>query len=298
MLRYLLSAGLVLAVSMCMAQEPATELPALKANDFFVSFGSFNEHGAFSSVSDFKKLAPSSQLLKMDLTGFDEYKDMWYGTPIVSANVGFRLRNREGSAYRKSPLLKAGFTFLRATPYSLYYSNENTTRIDTLYSQPAALTLYVDSVNYQNLDMNYRSDQLRLDFAAIFRTNPEARWSIFGGAGISFGWSFNNYTEITYSSNSYTNIRSSDETNYSYSNADENDHVYTTESYKNKGGVNGSFYLPMGIDFKIARRGEFFSRLHLFYEFRPGINFISAPETGGSTKYFIGNSLGLRVNWD
>src|SRR5688572_18507136 len=104
-------AFLLLIVFNVSAQDAPGELPALKANDFFLQFGSFRENGTYSTMNDFHHLAPGSELLKMDLTGFDQYYENWYGSPFISALVGFRLRNREGTAYRKSPLLKAGITF-------------------------------------------------------------------------------------------------------------------------------------------------------------------------------------------
>src|SRR5436190_13682266 len=109
------------------AQDTSSDLPALKANDFFLQFGSFRENGTYSTMNDFHLLAPGSELLKMDLSGFDQFYENWYGSPFISANVGFRLRNREGTAYRKSPLLKAGITFARTAPFQLSFSDEITT---------------------------------------------------------------------------------------------------------------------------------------------------------------------------
>jgi hypothetical protein len=277
---------------------PEGLLSRFRVTDVYVQGGGFYENQSYSNLADFKALAPQSTLLTTDLTGYDQSGGGGYSrNTSFSVLAGFQLRNSEGTAYRRNPLLRAGITYVSATPYTNGYSKEDYVQYDVLTSSSGDIQIYLDSLTYRDLNMNYRSDQLRLDFSAIFRTDPAARWSLYGGAGFNAGLSFNNSTVITYSEYDVTKMRFSNGNEYTYFYPYSTDQ-YVTEVVDNKSAFAGSVFLPLGIDFRIARKGEFFKRLHLYYEFRPGINITSVPELKTEARSFGSSNFGLRINWD
>jgi hypothetical protein len=299
MRKLLLILVLVFHITSTYSQSAAEgELPRFKVSDVYVQGGGFYENQAYSTLADFKKLAPESVLLTTDLTGYDQSGCCGYSQNYsFSVLAGFQVRNSEGTAYLRNPLLRAGFTYISASPYSNGYTKEERTQYDVMTSSNGDIQAYLDSVTYSSLGMEYNSDQLRLDFSAIFRTDPAARWSLYGGAGFNAGLSFNNSTEITYSNYAVTNMLFSNGDEYTYYYPENNDE-YITEYVENKSAFSGSLFLPLGLDFRIARKGEFFKRLHLYYEFRPGINITSVPELETEVRSFGSSNFGLRINWE
>jgi hypothetical protein len=153
----------------------------------------------------------------------------------------------------------------------------------------------MDSIIRKNLGMKYSSEQLRFDGSLIFRTNPEARWSLFTGIGITAGFSFNAYSEIYFSQTNSIEARFPNGNSSTYYSHFGND--WETEKFRNKNNLAFSTYIPMGIDFRIGKKSEFWKQTHLFYEIRPGINMTSIPELRTLTNRTIQHGLGLKVSW-
>ena len=63
--------------------------------------------------------------------------------------------------------------------------------------------------------------------------------------------------------------------------------------FANKGGFVGMASIPMILDFRIARRSNFFSRCHLYTEVRPFLYYTSIPEIDNQTQSGIGWGFGL-----
>jgi hypothetical protein len=138
--------------------------------------------------------------------------------------------------------------------------------------------------------MSYSAQQLRLESSVIIRTNPAKRWSIYAGAGMSFGVSYKAETYINYfaySSNSAYNA------NYDYASNVQS----SSEHFRNKMSISTSLFVPMGIDFRIGKKREFWKRLHLYYEMKPSLTVTSIPELRTSTQVNMINTLGLKITF-
>jgi hypothetical protein len=244
------------------------------------------------SLADFKALAPNSALLNRDLTGYSSGSGYFGGDGSninFSALLGLQLRNAEGTGYRKSPLIRIGVTYGTANllNYGLY--NSTSTRIDTLTSSQTGQVTYVDSIWSSSYNMNYYSEQIRLDASMIFRTNPEARWSAYGGLGVTAGMSINAYTTIDYSEYSYGSSYSS----FYYG----GNGVFSSETIRNKTNFGFSTYIPVGVDFRVGNKREFWKHIHLYYEWRPQIDVTVVPEVRTVSQARVQSNLGLRINW-
>lgn len=268
----------------------------IKVSEFTLMPSIYLESNPSASINDFYILAPNSKLLP---TSYDGYNISNYssnsGGFSASALLGFKFLNKEGNTYRANPLFRAGITYTYAQNISSYANYEETTPYDTLTSNNTGNVYYIDSVTVSQLDMQYETHQVKLDVSLLFRTNPEARWSLFAGIGAQVGTSINAQTQINkYEGNYFISDLSSELSYY----VQGNDSEYEIEEFMNENAFTASVYLPMGVDFRVSNKNEFFQRIHLFYEMRPALNMTSIPELRMLTNGAFGYGFGMKVNWN
>lgn len=245
---------------------------------------------ALGSLTDFQKLNPNSALLNENMEGYTSSTGFTGSAgPTVNANLGINFANYEKTAYNSSAQLRVGIAFSEIT-LSNSLSKSERTRFDTLTSSQTGQMVFYDSVKSSSYNMNYKTQQLRIDVSVIYRTNPAARWSVYGGIGIEGGGSILTYTDLRYSE--YSTIASSNST---YGNSGYSSSPSRSERIVNKNSYGYAMYLPMGVDFRMGNKREFFKQLHLFYEARPFINNTFIPELGGLNSIGFKSGLGLRV---
>lgn len=279
-------------------QQPRT-VKRISIHDFYIQTGFFSERNTNGTLADFKTLAPQSVLLNNNMTDFSQsIGSSLTSNTMFSVMLGLQFSDKQKTIYKANPLLRLGISYFSGTTLTGGSYKEGRKPYDTLTSTQTGQTVYIDSVITKNYSMNYSSEQLRFDGSLIFRTNPEARWSIFTGIGITAGLSINANTDIYYSNYGRTETRyangNTSSSYYGYSGSDNS----KTEKYRNKNNFGLSTYIPMGIDFRIGKKRVFWKRTHLFYELRPGINITSIPELRTITNASLQHGLGLRVSWD
>lgn len=279
-------------------QEQAMTVNKISINEIYIQTGFFSERNTNGSLTDFKSLAPQSILLNSDFTGYSLSNGFSLSSnTMFSVMLGLQFSDKQKTTYKSNPLLRLGISYFSGTTLTGGLYKEDRKPYDTLTSTQTGQTAYVDSVNSRHYNMNYSSEQLRFDGSLIFRTNPEARWSIFTGIGITAGLSINANTDIYYSNSGRTETRyPNGNTSSSYGNSSSDN--YKTEKFRNKNNFGASTYIPMGIDFRMGKKREFWKHTHLFYELRPGINITSIPELRTITNASVQHGLGLRVSWD
>lgn len=281
------------------AQEQTLKpIKRVSVNDFYVLPGFMMQGISGGTVADFKKLAPQSTLLTNNFSDFNQSGGFGFsGNASLSMMLGIQFSNKEKTSYKKSPLLRLGLSYFSGAGFSANLYKTTTKPYDTLSSQQTGQTVYKDSVINRNYYMNYTSQQVRLDASLIFRTNPEARWSLFAGVGITAGISINARTDISYYADSRTQERNSgnSSSNSYYNNSSGN---YKSESFVNTTNFGASVYVPMGLDFRLGKKNEFWKRMHLFYEARPGVNALIIPELTTLLNGSIQQGIGLRVSWN
>jgi hypothetical protein len=279
--------GMLLACQLGFTQDStSSSKKKLIVTDVFLQGGSFSENLTYSSVDDFRNLAPESRFLNQDLSNFNDQAsgNVFIGNPSFSASIGLKFRDEKGDNYRSNPLLRVGVSYFSSNPVSSGIFRNESFVVDTLVSTTTGETVLVDSLVNEGYSMDYIADQLRLDVSILFRTNPEARWSLYGGVGIAAGISINARTEISYYSLQF------DEFSNGGAGSFEN------EQFNNQVSFGLFTYLPFGLDFRLGKN-EFWKRTHLFYEVSPGLNMTFIPELNTATNIAIRNGLGLRVNW-
>lgn len=260
----------------------------MQITDAGFSLGGFFQKSPVGSFTDFQLLNPQSVLLSGNMEGYTVSNGFGnIGGPVFDAGIGFAMRDKENTNSVSNTQLRIGISFLGLN-MSNYLSKTDRVPYDTLTSSQTGQTIYSDSVTYHSYSMNYTSQQVRFDISVIYRTNPAARWSVYGGLGFEAGQSVTAYSDINY--NESSSIIPSNGLSAVY-NADKS----RTERIINKNNYGYAAYLPLGIDFRVGTKREFFKQLHLFYEARPFINYNNIPELGTTGGLGVKIRFGLRV---
>lgn len=272
-----------------------SELKKFKSSSLtFMPFASIGT-GAISTVEDFEKLSPNSSLIPKDLSGYTvNNQNVSSGSAGASILLGFKLRNKEGTGYRPNPVLRIGMSYYYNGALSSSAYKDEKFAYDTLTSGNTGDKIPVDSVALSSYSMNYTSQQLRLDASLIYKTDPEARWNFFAGFGATVGASISSQTNISNYNSYYFNPTLNEDFNNLYL---FDDFTGETEATKNETNIAYSAYVPLGLDFRVANKSEFWKRVHLFYEMRSSVNMLSIPELGTYTTLDWQHGFGVRVQW-
>ncbi len=277
-------------------EEQKTIYNKVRINDVYVISGFFSNHTTNGVLADFKALAQNSALLNRDFTGFNSGGRGYYfrGSDysrgnLFSFQVGLNFSDKEKKFFKLNPQLRLGVSYFSGAQLSAQLNREIRVPYDTLTTSQGQI-YYIDSVNSYSYYMNYNSEQVRVHASVIFRTKPESRWSVYAGAGITAGVSFNASTTIVYDHYQYS------DGGIFYSYPWNNMNEYAEEQFRNNSGFAFSAFIPMGIDFRLGKKREFWKRIHLYYEFNPSINLASIPELRTYVNAQAVQGFGIRVS--
>ncbi|MEX1189832.1 MAG: hypothetical protein WED33_11285 [Bacteroidia bacterium] len=279
------------------AQDSQVNKSILKISDFSVQLGINSLPIQPSSVDNFRKLAPESQLLNANFENYNSSKLLAFSSnSFMSILLGMELKNRKSKEYKSNPKLRLGFNYGSFSTLSGFLNQNERFVYDTLISAQTGHVYYVDSVVNRSLIMDQNTQQLSLDIALLYRTNTENRISLYTGIGLGGGISLNTTTSITYNkrSKSETDL----ETNsYTTGNSYSEETTFKTESFKNKNPYTVWVYVPIGIDFRIGKYSEILKNVNLFLEMRPALSRTSIPDFAETTSGSIASTAGMRYNF-
>jgi len=272
-----------------------TDVKRMIIKDLYVQTGSFVERNTNGTLADFKTLAPQSVLLnRLPANNFTNVIGNT-NSSMFSVMMSIKFSDKEKAAFKSNPLLRLGFSYLSGNGMTGWSSTQKDIPYDTLSSTKTGNSIYVDSINTKQYGIDYTTEQLRLDASMIFRLKPEARWSLYAGVGLMAGLSINSSTDIYY--NEYFRLVSRYPDGYSQNYGRSSTIETQSESFKNKTNMGFTIHVPMGVDFRIGKKG-FWNQMHLFYELRRGINMTSIPELRTYTNASSQHGIGLRVSWE
>lgn len=288
---------ITLASTVAAQNAPAKSQSRLNINELNIQLGFFRQNNLDANLANFKKLAPESVLLINNFSGYKTSSGfVSTGNTMFSVLLGVQFLDKNKNTYKANPILRIGISYFTGAQLSGNVFSEEKKTYDTLRSSTTSETFYIDSTRTKEYGMNYSSQQLRLDASLLFSTNPAARWKFYSGIGITTGLSFNARTNIYYRESESKEMRNANESNFGYGYSSYGSSVTTFETIRNKSNFGMSAYIPLGVDFRIGRR-EFWKRTHLFYEFRPSINYVSIPELQSMVNAHLVQGLGFKVTW-
>ncbi len=237
------------------------------------------------SIDDFKILAPNSSILAMDFSQYNSQSFPAFQSPGMNLSSSYSLQLGLQCAKMPKATYRVGITHVsNAGLLSARGSYSQSFPYDTLTSSQTGEQIFIDSSNSKYYQMNHSNQQIRIDGAMIFRMFPEKRWSLHTGLGASIGMSYQSNTDISY----WESSNMSSGNYYGHQNIER-------ESYKNKNSIGASLYIPMGIDFGIGKKREFWMPFHLYIESRPSLNINSINGIGATFSPGMSSAAGLRV---
>lgn len=291
---YILAICVILTQSISYAQN---ENKRIKLSEVSLQTGLFLESNSSGNVEEFRKLAPGTSLLNSDLSDYTKsISNQFNGFNMSSLQFGFVFRDKKSKTIKNNRMIKIGITQFQSVPLSSAYQRFSELRYDTLISQSTGQVVFLDSMITQFYNMNYTISQIRLDLALVFSSSSEARFGISGGVGITAGTSYKSGAEITYSrtarnqqTDQYGNPTQDYTENFTHQSQIEN-----VSSGKSSGA---SVYLPLSASFRIGENDTIWNKLHVFCEFRPGVNFSFIPgiRTIANGSAQIGFGLKMKV---
>lgn len=263
---------------------------SIAVKEVYVQIGTPYNWNNVAGPNDFARVFSQSAFLKEDLTGYQYSQGGYsYGGSKFAVQMGLKFRNKEKTDFRNSTL-RVGLVGTDGVSFGSTLYKANTFHYDTLISQKTGAQYFVDSQSYSSYSMNYQSTNLLLDVALIYRSNSSKRWSLFGGFGIAAGASItangivrkDQYNTVD---NGFANQSGTIKNNNQ------------REVFKGSKNILVSAYLPLGVDFKISRKNNFFNKIHLFYEMQPSLVYAKVDKFGSFANLQVLNSLGTRITW-
>jgi hypothetical protein len=289
---------LISVLSMAPANAQDTSRQRRGLSDLYIQNGIIVSRSMTVDINDFRQLAPGSEILKNNFNGYSPYNnyDVIYNDHNVDAGFAFTallakdLCNRRTGISNPNRQLRIGVTYISQTGFSNTLRKESHHIYDTV-STPQG-NLYYDSVETKTLHMKYGSEQLRLDVSFIFKTDANARWSLYGGIGLSTGMSLNSFIQIDQQTSNYIQTRGA-LIGFGYLN--QGSYNSQVETFRMKSNYGVTAYVPLGVDFRMGRKKPFWKRLHLYMEMRPGVSMLTVQGLPSFTTGQMHNAFGLRV---
>lgn len=249
----------------------------------------------YYSPSEIENIKEADAFLPANLAEFESdysYSDS-YTSPMFNFIFGIPLKEAEtvnhslrvGVSHRTSWWTNSSFTY------------ENRSRFDTLVSNQTGDSFFVDSVYTDEVLVKMHSQTVALDLSYIFRVNPNGRFSFYSGVGVEFGAVLNPRIQIERNTHSYftsavRNYQDGYEDYYKGSYDSREDWIRLDE------GVFGQVYLPIGVDLRFSKFNPFWSKMHVYTEFRPSVQYVKMEGREEVIQSSFGmTALGLRLEF-
>ncbi len=274
--------------------EPDTLKPLPLVCDVFIMPGGQLESMYAIGLDQWRKLAPNSDLLSQDLSGYRS--DFWSKGDRAQAmglamSIGIRLggpaRTKRSGAY-----LRAGFTYQSHDGNDLDLRMDTRTPYDTLTSTQTGQVTYVDSLTIRRYHMSHRYEQVALDASLIFLKEYPRRWSLYGGVGLQLGLSMAGRVQVDHTIERLIDpsLVSGQATN------PDRDLEREAEEFTTQSDLCLAVYVPLGVSYRLGRKSLFWRAMNLTYELRPTLAFGGVPELSAGARAGLGSYFGLRVD--
>ena len=206
-----------------------------------------------------------------------------YSFGISIGLLPFRKEDRQG------PELRVGFIHAGWNERQATLRRTVRTPYDTLVSSATGEQFLVDSVHGSTYHINTKAERLGLDASLAWST--KGRWSMYGGIGIMGGPSLNARTSIRLEH--YEGVTAAGGHNPYFPQGGKRESV--NETIKGDTGWWLAAYVPLGIDFTLARENAFWKQMHLYYEMRPQLVIQGSPELDNTVGTGMLANFGIRM---
>lgn len=284
----------LLLISSAVIGQDTDSVKSRPIYDVAIMSGGATGNSSIFGLSDFRKIFPESSILQRDLSEFSGYGENYFSEYFgFGVMVGRTSRQLHILGERVKGTMRAGFYYDEASYFSYTLTDGSNYRVDTIKNSQGASQFYIDSAYYKTAYMYYDAKSLRAEFSALLRFNDEQRWSFYLGVGLSAGMTFNNTVNVSYSEQEV--IETYPAEGLSGTSATKVEFpVYENDQSAVSSGWLVNAFVPVGIDFRLAKTGRSLEFMHLFTEVRPGISFMEIPDVRTVSGTQVSFHLGLR----
>lgn len=242
------------------------------------------------SEQDFMKLAPGSEILGRDYTGFDNYSNNGSVASGIIGELNFKIQGKEESRFTR--YFSIGTYYNSYHQVGVSYYQRDLTVLDSYDGQRDLGVVTLDSVFTSHIYANYSSQQVGLVMGHHWRTKSDARLKFQLGLVSSMGFLVNGETRVQ--SNNRYGYKYGLPNSGGYSmdmNSIEND----SEVHESKTAVDVAFGTPISLSFQLSKKQKNLKLVHLFAETQLGYGFTMHPELSTFHQARIQNSIGVRL---
>jgi opacity protein-like surface antigen len=248
----------------------------------YISTGVFVDHRWHLFQGDITPLTSGSRLLNDDLADHRFTTGQRIGGTAFSAAISLHPFQR---ADRRGPELRAGFLSANDLGVGARYDRTTTITYDTLVSTVTGERYPVDSVLTSSYDIEHRYRMFGLQASLLWRT--KGRFSIYGGIGLGAGLFYDAVTQVRYSLSTTVSGPAVG--------PDQENGTMDEEAFQNGTGFWFQWHIPLGMDYRMHRTHELWSRVHLYYELAPQMIFAQRPDLRSTVGTGLWALFGVRV---
>ncbi len=220
----------------------------------------------------------------------------WTNSGVAGVSVLFRFAEPGSRSQSREPQFRLGIRY-QGNHYDFFNANRSEAfLIDSLYNGQGEVIGHIDSVEAHFYHLFYKSDQLHVDFSMIYSTRPDLRFTLFGGIGVAGGFSTRSWLQINHYTRTYSSSHIRD---YGY--ADHYQHYFYLNPHRTleqaPGNAAATFYLPMGLRFRLGQHGSRLEHVQLSYELQPCIQGIFIRGFDPLVQTGVMQSIGISLQW-
>lgn len=272
--------------------SPADSSRKFSLSEVFMLGGGSGQASAAGTLENFRKLCPNSPTLMQNFNDYYPYSSYnSSGNGFFTLGIGMRQKKKENG-----PTIRLGIMYTQGTSIIGGYFKADSYPVDTLVSAQTGKKTYIDSIVRDQYHFRHTSNHVRMELSSVWRTTPRHKMKLYGGIGISGGFSLNSQTTILrsksswYSSSPYSYY-------YGYPYQDTYYGGSVQEVVQNKMQTFAAVFCPFGLDYQLSKKkSSFWNKLNLFLEFRAQIGYTKIPEIKTSMQAYMQSGFGLRVS--
>ncbi|HMN05967.1 MAG TPA: hypothetical protein PKD45_09585 [Flavobacteriales bacterium] len=285
--------GCLLTAAMANGANAQYEAPPLSLwNSVEVYTGTLSLNTPFLDRQDLGSLLAGSQwsspLLLSDLSFRSSSGVMDEEEALFGISIGLLPLRRDD---RPGPELRLGILHASRSTRVGFYEKTSRTPHDTLISIGTGEEYQLDSVVHEAYRVAHGGE--RLGLAASLTWQGRGRWRFYGGIGVQGGLRMNVTTEVE-----HTRTVRLEEHGHGWPVADLAPRLREQEILSPRDGAGWWLggYLPLGLDFQVSRKNNFWSQVRLFMEYRPQVVVMGNSSLASRAGSGIQGSFGLRIN--
>lgn len=258
-----------------------------RISDIYFSVGKQKEYNASFTLQDFQRSFPNSEILakNYDTLNFPLTKKLFpldYPTTskLLSFQIGLKSRRFKNGKFRIGAR-----NISNSIQFSTYGGTSKVAAYDTIFVD--GNTFYVTIMKNKLLEIQTSCNKFFLDFSYIHSLPEERLMRIYAGFGLLAGLSYNSKFYTIYSEGNSV-VSSSSPPNY---------YIKNSENIKTKNKFISTLYVPIGFDFKLAKKNDFWKLIHLFAEIRPAMTLQNVARNKTVFKLSSNSNVGIRFSF-